>query len=105
MQNRHRISRFQVTIRDWFWLTLVIAIGLGFVAERKFHPDAYVQLLNYKKRQQARHRAELGALQNRIGMLEQGYVTLEQNASTREQDLKTTIAALKLRLGEDPRGK
>jgi len=93
---------FRFTIRDVLWLTVVVAMGLGWSIDR-YAVYRRVTAINEAdmKRRQEFHRMQ-SEFQGLKSALDKRYIEQEEEAVNRELDLKTTINALKLRLGEDP---
>jgi hypothetical protein len=93
---------FRFTIRDLLWLMVVVGLALGWLNDRY---AMYQHLIAVQKAETARQRA-FHKMESEIyeqkSRLEKYYEAREEAAVDRELDLKTTVNALKLRLGEDP---
>jgi hypothetical protein len=93
---------FRFTIRDVLWLTVVVALCLGWSNDRY---AMYRRMTAINDADMKRQR-EFHRMQSQFHMLKSALdkrlVEQQEEAVNRELDLKTTINALKLRLGEDP---
>jgi hypothetical protein len=94
-----RMSKsLRFTIRDWFWLVLMVALLLTWRADRRYYVGASSwqnQTLFEEKRRLYRDYASKVEIMKEI---EAQYVAEKAAAVDRELDLRTTVNALELRL-------
>jgi len=93
------------TIRDVIWLTALVALCLGWSADRRYYVGEYRGLTESHIKLQRDTAKKMAELDQKIRLIEEDYVAKHEAAIDRELELKTTVRALKLRLGEDPYGK
>ena len=95
---------FRFTIRDWFWFSLLVACFAWYAqrysrleTERAYHQEKLQLARKYGK--------QISKLEEERRLLVEELTAKNEAAIDRELELKTTVRALKLRLGEDPYGK
>jgi hypothetical protein len=96
---------FRFTIRDVLWLTVVVALILGWFGDRRSYVVWYYNEMELQKKRQRDNQKKVHALYEKFRSIEEDYEAKYGAAINREEELKTTVKALKLRLGEDPYAK
>jgi uncharacterized protein YxeA len=96
---------FRFTIRDWFWLVLLFAAFFGWYSQRYSRDAEYLKLWEEYKQMSRKYQKQIMERDRQRELIEEEFASKNEAAINRELDLKTTVKALKLRLGEDPHGK
>jgi len=103
---RYRLrTPVQFTVRDLLWLMVLVGFVAAWSVDRRNYTDLYRAALASHANLQDEAWIQVRAANEKSRLLQEDLAKKQEEAVNRELDLKTTVRALKLRLGDDPYGK